>query len=52
MGGAGKWPVAAPTNRAVVWTSNTDAAGADALTATAADQFDVGEYRIVLVDGG
>jgi len=51
-GGTGKWPVTATTNWAVNWTSNTGAAGADALTATTTDQFDVGEYRIVLVEGG
>jgi hypothetical protein len=48
-GGTGKWPITATTNWAVAWQSNTGAAGTDALTATSADQFDVGEYRIVLV---
>ncbi|HEY4993474.1 MAG TPA: hypothetical protein VII33_15475 [Nakamurella sp.] len=50
-GGTGTWPITATTNWAVTWQSNTGAAGTDALTATAADRFDVGEYRIVLVQG-
>jgi len=48
-GGTGKWPVTATTNWTVVWQSNTGASGTDALTATTADQWDVGEYRTVLV---
>ena len=50
-GGSGKWPVTATTNWTVAWQSNTGASGADALTATTADQWDVGEYRTVLVQG-
>ena len=48
-GGSGKWPVTATTNWTVAWQSNTGVSGADALTATTADQWDVGEYRTVLV---
>ena len=51
-GGTGTWPITATTNWAVAWQSNTGAAGTDTLTATAADQFDVAEYRIVLVGPG
>lgn len=51
-GGAGTWPITATTTWAVAWQSNTGAAGADTLTATAGDQFDVAEYRIVLVGPG
>jgi len=50
-GGSGKWPVTATTNWTVVWQSNTGVSGVDALTATTADQWDVGEYRTVLVQG-
>jgi len=50
-GGSGKWPVTATTNWTVAWQSNTGVSGADALTATTADQWDVGEYRTVLVQG-
>ena len=50
-GGSGKWPVTATTNWAVAWQSNTGVSGTDALTATTADQWDVGEYRTVLVQG-
>jgi hypothetical protein len=49
-GGTGTWPITATTNWAVTWASNTGLTGADTLTATTADQFDVEEYRIVLVD--
>ncbi len=51
-GGTGTWPITATTNWAVAWQSNTGAAGTDSLTATSADQFDVAEYRIVLVGPG
>ena len=47
--GAGKWPVTATTNWTVAWQSNTGVSGADTLTAATADQWDVGEYRTVLV---
>jgi hypothetical protein len=50
-GGSGKWSVTATTNWTVAWQSNTGVSGADALTATTADQWDVGEYRTVLVQG-
>jgi hypothetical protein len=49
-GGAGTWPVTATTTWAVAWASNTGVTGADTLTATTADQFDVSEYRVVLVN--
>jgi hypothetical protein len=49
-GGTGTWPITATTNWAVTWASNTGLTGADTLTATTADQFDVEEYRIVLID--
>jgi len=48
-GGTGKWPVTATTNWTVAWQSNTGVSGTDTLTATTADQWDVGEYRTVLV---
>ena len=51
-GGTGMWPITATTNWDVAWQSNTGAAGTDTLTATAADQFDIAEYRIVLVGPG
>lgn len=50
-GGSGTWPVTATTTWAVTWASNTGVTGADTLTAVTADQFDVGEYRVVLVNG-
>lgn len=50
-GGIGKWPVTATTNWTVAWQSNTGVSGVDALTATTADQWDVGEFRTVLVQG-
>lgn len=49
-GGTGTWPVTATTTWAVNWASNTGVTGADTLTAVTADQFDVGEYRVVLVN--
>ncbi len=48
-GGAGTWPISATTTWTVTWASNTGLTGADTLTATTADQFDVEEYRVVLV---
>ena len=50
-GGTGKWPVTATTTWAVDWASTTGVTGSDTLTATSADQFDIGEYRVVLVQG-
>ena len=50
-GGTGTWPVTATTTWTVTWQSNTGVAGADTLTAATADQWDVGEYRTVLVQG-
>jgi hypothetical protein len=49
-GGTGTWPITATTNWTVTWASNTGLTGADTLSATTADQFDVQEYRIVLVN--
>jgi hypothetical protein len=51
-GGTGKWPITATTNWTVTWQSNTGVTGTDTLTATATDEFDVAEYRIVLVQPG
>jgi hypothetical protein len=48
-GGTGKWPIAATSNWNVTWASNTGVTGATTLNATGNDQFDVEEYRIVLV---
>lgn len=50
-GGTGTWPITVTTNWAVAWQSNTGVSGADALAGTAADAVQVGEYRIVLVQG-
>ena len=50
-GGTGTWPISATTSWTVAWQSNTGVAGTDSLTAATADQFDVGEYRVVLVQG-
>lgn len=51
-GGAGKWPIQATSTWDVTWQANTGATGATTLTATANDQFDVAEYRTVLVQRG
>ena len=48
-GGSGKWPITATSNWDVTWASNTGVTGATTLSATGNDQFEVGEYRIVLV---
>jgi hypothetical protein len=50
-GGTGKWPINATSNWTVTWASNTGATGTITLNATANDQFDIEEYRIVLVQG-
>ena len=50
-GGTGKWPITATSNWTVTWASNTGVTGTIALNSTANDQFDVEEYRIVLVQG-
>jgi len=49
-GGIGAWPITATTTWDVTWASHTGVTGADTLTPTTADRFDVGEYRIVLVN--
>lgn len=51
-GGKGKWPVTATTTWDVTWQSNTGQSGTTTLTATSEDAVEVGEYRILLVDGG
>ena len=48
-GGTGKWPIAATSNWNVTWASNTGVTGTTTLNATGNDQFDIEEYRIVLV---
>ena len=50
-GGTGTWPITATTNWTVTWASNTGVTGGTTLNATSNDQFDVGEYRTVLVQG-
>ncbi len=50
-GGTGTWPITATTNWTVTWQSNTGVTGGTTLNATANDQFDIGEYRTVLVQG-
>jgi hypothetical protein len=50
-GGTGTWPITAVSNWNVTWASNTGVTGATTLNATGNDQFDVEEYRIVLVQG-
>jgi len=50
-GGTGTWPITATTNWTVTWQSNTGVTGGTTLNATSNDQFDIGEYRIVLVQG-
>lgn len=51
-GGKGKWPITATTTWDVTWQSNTGQSGTTTLTATSEDAVEVGEYRILLVDGG
>ncbi len=51
-GGTGMWPIRATTTWAVTWQSTTGAGGTAELTGSTADQLDVGEYRIVLVQPG
>lgn len=50
-GGTGKWPITATTNWTVTWQSNTGVSGATTLTATGTDALEIGEYRVVLVQG-
>lgn len=50
-GRTGTWPITVTTNWTVTWQSNTGVSGTDALAGTAADALEVGEYRIVLVEG-
>ena len=50
--GTGTWPITATTNWSVTWQSNTGVTGGTTLNATSNDQFDIGEYRTVLVQGG
>ena len=50
-GGTGTWPITATTNWTVTWQSNTGVTGGTTLNATSNDQFDIGEYRTVLVQG-
>jgi len=50
-GGAGTWPIEATSTWSVTWQANTGETGATTLSATGNDQFDVEEYRIVLVQG-
>jgi len=51
-GSTGTWPITATTNWTVTWQSNTGVTGGTTLNATSNDQFDIGEYRTVLVQGG
>jgi hypothetical protein len=48
-GGTGKWPITATSNWTVTWQSNAGVTGDTTLAATANDAFDIGDYRIVLV---
>jgi hypothetical protein len=50
-GGTGTWPITATTNWTVTWQSNTGVTGGTTLNATSNDQFDIGEYHTVLVQG-
>src|SRR5664279_2918167 len=50
-GGTGTWPITATTNWSVTWQSNTGVTGGTTLNASSNDQFDIGEYRTVLVQG-
>jgi hypothetical protein len=50
-GGTGKWPITATSNWNVTWQSNTGVTGGTVLNATSNDQFDIGEFRTVLVQG-
>lgn len=50
-GGSGKWPVTATTNWTVTWQSNTGVTGSGTLNATGTDALEIGEYRVVLVQG-
>lgn len=50
-GGTGEWPITATTNWTVTWQSNTGVSGSGVLNATGADALEIGEYRVVLVQG-
>ena len=50
-GGTGKWPITATSNWNVTWQSNTGVSGTATLSGTGNDALDIGEYRIVLVQG-
>lgn len=50
-GGIGKWPISATSNWNVTWQSNTGVSGTATLSATGNDALEIGEYRIVLVQG-
>lgn len=50
-GGIGKWPITATSNWNVTWQSNTVVSGSTTLSATGNDALEIGEYRIVLVQG-
>jgi len=45
------WPITATTNWTVTGQCNTGVTGGTTLNATSNDQFDIGEYRTVLVKG-
>jgi hypothetical protein len=49
--GAGKWPIAATSNWNVTWQSNTGVTGSTTLSSTGNDALEIGEYRVVLVEG-
>lgn len=50
-GGTGRWPIAATSNWDVTWQSNTGVSGSTTLNATGTDALEIGEYRVVLVQG-
>lgn len=50
-GGTGTWPITATSNWNVTWASNTGVTGATTLSSTGNDALEIGEYRIVLVQG-
>lgn len=50
-GGTGTWPITATSNWTVTWQSNTGVAGSGTLNATGTDALEIGEYRVVLVQG-
>ena len=50
-GGSGKWPITATSNWNVTWQSNTGVSGSTVLNASSSDALEIGEYRVVLVQG-